>query len=122
MKAELIAPCGMNCRICIAFFGYTMSGKKRKMKCVGFSASEKSCEHLKKYCNKLTDKKIEYCYQCDTFPCDRLQRLDQKYRERFDMSMIDNLIEIKESGMEKFLQKQEKKIQLSKMCKSDLCS
>jgi hypothetical protein len=28
---ELIAPCGMNCGICVAFFGYTMSGNKRKV-------------------------------------------------------------------------------------------
>jgi len=24
---RLIAPCGMNCRICLGFFGYTVSGK-----------------------------------------------------------------------------------------------
>jgi hypothetical protein len=28
LNEKLIAPCGMNCGICIAFFGYTMSGKK----------------------------------------------------------------------------------------------
>jgi hypothetical protein len=27
---ELIAPCGMNCRICLGYFGYTSTGKKRK--------------------------------------------------------------------------------------------
>jgi hypothetical protein len=48
MKTELITPCGMNCRICIAFFGYTMNGKKRKMKCIGCKPSDKSCAHLKK--------------------------------------------------------------------------
>ena len=37
IKPELIAPCGMNCSICVAYFGYTMSGKKRKMDCPGWS-------------------------------------------------------------------------------------
>lgn len=30
MKKELIAPCGMNCALCVSYFGYTMSGKERK--------------------------------------------------------------------------------------------
>jgi hypothetical protein len=64
---------------------------------------------LKKYCKKLTKKEVEYCYQCSDFPCKQLQKLENKYRERFDMSMIDNLRYIKENGMEKFLQKQEEK-------------
>ena len=120
MKTELIAPCGMNCRICIVFFGYTMSGKKRKMKCIGCKPTGKSCAHLKKYCKKLTKKEIEYCHQCSDFPCKQLQKLDNKYRERFDMSMIDNLKDIKENGMKKFLQKQEEKYKCPK-CGGVIC-
>ena len=104
---ELIAPCGMNCRICIGFFGYTMSGKKRKMQCIGCNPSGKSCAHLKKYCEKLKKKEIEYCYECIDFPCERLQKLDMKYRERFDMSTVANLEYIRDKGMKKFLQEQE---------------
>jgi hypothetical protein len=108
MKTELIAPCGMNCAICLSYFGYLMNGKKRKMKCTGCNLSGKSCAHLKKYCKKLTKKEIEYCYQCNDFPCNQLQYLDKRYRERFNMSMIDNLVYIQENGMKKFLQQQEK--------------
>ena len=120
MRPELITPCGMNCRICIAFFGYTMSGNKRKMKCIGCKQSGKSCAHLKKYCKKLTKKEIEYCYQCNDFPCKQLQKLDSKYRERFNMSMIDNLEYIKENGMENFLKKQEEKYRCLK-CNGVIC-
>lgn len=109
MRTDLIAPCGMNCSICIGFFGYTMSGKQRKIKCIGCKPSGKSCAHLKKYCKKLTSNEIEYCYQCSDFPCKQLQKLDNNYRERFDMSMVENLAFIKENGMEPFLQKQEEK-------------
>jgi len=30
MQEELVAPCGMNCNVCIGYFGYTMNGNKRK--------------------------------------------------------------------------------------------
>ncbi len=108
-KEELVAPCGMNCRICIAFFGYTMSGNKRKMTCPGCKSKDKSCAHLKKYCEKLLKKEVAYCYECNDFPCAPIKRLDTKYRSRFDYSTIENLEYIKKKGMIKFLQKEEDK-------------
>ena len=106
---ELIAPCGMNCGICVGFFGYTMSGNKRKMECIGCKPSDKSCAHIKKYCKKLLKKEVVYCYECEDFPCKHIQRLDTKYRQRFDYSTIENLEYIKEKGMKEFLKKQEEK-------------
>lgn len=106
---KLIAPCGMNCRICIGFLGYTMNGKKRKIKCIGCKPRDKSCAFLKKFCKKLTKKEIEYCYECIDFPCIHLEKLDQSYQKRFKMSMIGNLRMIKKQGMDAFLKEQEKK-------------
>ena len=106
---NLIAACGMNCRICIGYFGYTMSGKKRKMKCIGCKPRDKSCAFLKKYCKKLTKKEIEYCYECSDFPCSHLEKMDKGYRERYNMSMIENLEYIRDNGMIDFLKQQEKK-------------
>ena len=120
MREELIAPCGMNCAICIAFFGYTMSGKKRKHPCSGCWSRERPCAFIKKKCKKLTSNQIQYCFECNDFPCEQLQKLDTKYRERFDMSMIANLRYIKENGMEKFLQKQEEKYKCPK-CGGIIC-
>ena len=117
---ELIAPCGMNCGICIGFFGYTMSGEKRKITCIGCKPRDKSCAHLKKFCEKLTKNEFEYCYECIDFPCKPLQKLDNKYRNRFNMSMIENLEYIKEKGMNKFLQEQEKKYTCP-ICQGIIC-
>ena len=86
-----------------------MSGKQRKMKCIGCNPSGKSCAHLKKYCEKLRKKEIAYCYECKDFPCERLQKLDMAYRRRFDMSMVANLEYIRGNGMKKFLQEQEER-------------
>ena len=109
MNQELIAPCGMNCGICIGFFGYTMTGTKRKKQCIGCIPSGKSCAHLKKYCEKLRKKEIDYCYVCTDFPCKKLQRLDTIYRERFNMSTVANLEYIRDKGMKMFLKEQEKR-------------
>jgi predicted enzyme related to lactoylglutathione lyase len=108
---NLIAACGMNCRICIGYFGYTVSGKRRKMKCIGCKPRDKSCAFLKKYCKKLTKKEIEYCYECSDFPCFQLEKIDKGYRERYNMSMIENLENIRDNGMDDFLKKQEIKYQ-----------
>ena len=119
-STELIAPCGMNCRICIGYFGYTMSGEKRKMQCIGCNPSGKSCAHLKKYCAKLKKKEIEYCYECLDFPCEQLQKLDMKYRKRFDYSTVANLEYIRDKGMKKFLQEQEERYKCPS-CQGVIC-
>jgi len=108
---DLIAACGMNCRICIGYFGYTMNGKRRKMKCIGCRPRDKSCAFLKKYCKILINKEVEYCYECPDFPCTHLEKLDTGYKERYHMSMIENLKYIRDHGIDEFLKQQEKKYQ-----------
>ncbi len=109
VKKDLIAPCGMNCRICVGYFGYTMGGKKRKVNCIGCKPRDKSCAFLKKYCKKLTKREVEYCYECDDFPCSHLEGLDNVYRERYNMSMIENLEYIRDNGMGGFLKQQKER-------------
>ena len=107
MRKESIAPCGMNCELCVSFFGYTMNGEKRKNPCTGCRSREKNCAFLKKKCDKLSEKVIEYCFECSEFPCENLEKLDSRYREKYDMSMIKNLEFIEDNGIEDFLKKQE---------------
>lgn len=106
---ELIAPCGMNCSICVSYFGYTMSDKKRKMKCPGCIPRGKHCSWIKQKCKKLAKHELDYCYECGDFPCYALEQLDKSYRQKYNMSMIENLNYIKEQGIEKFLQQQREK-------------
>ncbi|MFO7791686.1 MAG: DUF3795 domain-containing protein [Candidatus Saliniplasma sp.] len=109
MREELIAPCGMNCAVCVSHFGYTMAGKKRKSRCPGCKSRDKGCSFLKKYCEKLSDRTVEFCFECGEFPCEPLERLDNSYREKYGMSMIKNLRSIKKNGMDRFLKEQEEK-------------
>jgi hypothetical protein len=45
---------------------------------------------------------------CDGFPCDNLRRLDERYRTRYDMSLIGNLLEIRDKGLESYISEQRK--------------
>ena len=109
MESELIAPCGMNCSICVAYFGYNMNGTRRKITCPGCIPRNKSCAFLKKYCKLLAKNQVRFCSECGDFPCEHLMKLDKKYRERYNMSMIENLNFIKNNGMKKFLKQQAEK-------------
>ena len=98
MKADLIAPCGMNCRLC---YGYI----RPKGKCLGCSAPKeskpKSCTNCKiVVCEKRTQNGWVTCASCDT-PCRRLKELDKRYRTKYHMSMMDNLTFIRKHGMER---------------------
>jgi len=93
----LIAPCGMNCTICRS---YLLS------KCTGCRIRNKKCAFIKKRCEdnlKLLKGEVEYCFECQCFPCEVLRKLDHSYHERYGMSMIDNLRLIKEKGMYQFI-------------------
>ena len=53
---DLIATCGMNCGICVSYFGYAMDGNKRKLTCIGCRPRDKNCAFVKKRCEKLSNK------------------------------------------------------------------
>lgn len=93
---ELIAPCGMNCTICRDYL---------LAKCTGCRIRNKKCAFIKKRCEdnlKLLKGEVDYCFECQCFPCEALRKLDHKYHERYGMSMIDNLRIIKVEGIHQF--------------------
>ncbi len=109
LASELIAPCGMNCGICVSFLGYTIEGKKRKHVCVSCRSRSHQCAFLKQRCDKLAAKHIEYCFECTDFPCANLRALDKRYRYKYGMSMIENLKYIKAKGIERFLKNEQER-------------
>ena len=100
---ELIAPCGMNCGVCRAYL-------RDKNHCSGcnFNPTLTSCLKCKiRNCDK---RKGNFCSpDCDEFPCKRLKDLDKRYSEKYDMSEIENLECIRDNGIDKFIDRQEKK-------------
>ena len=130
MKSELIAPCGINCTTCVAYFGYTMSGAKRKHSCPGCRSGKqeggaqrlqrKSCAFLKKHCAHLANDNIRFCFECTDYPCIHLRKLDDRYRKNYKMSLIENLNFIRDNGMEKFLNNQKERYRCPS-CGATIC-
>jgi hypothetical protein len=96
-----IAPCGMNCGVCIAY----LRDKNRCPGCKGDSDTKSPhCVQCSiKNCGKLKASGGKYCFSCGEFPCKRLRHLDQRYRTKYGMSMIDNLRSIEKDGINTFV-------------------
>ncbi len=104
LKPELIAPCGMNCAICLAYL-------RPQKKCPGCREDDpdkaKSCRScIISTCPMINENSSHFCYECIKMPCRRLKQLDTRYRTKYGMSMIENLTEIQERGMDAFLSHQ----------------
>jgi len=97
----MIAPCGMNCGTCIGY----LREKNRCPGCRIFSEDKQvsiqrciipRCEHLG---NTVSG----FCYECVKFPCQRVKNLDKRYRLKYRTSFIENLLMIRDKGIEVFL-------------------
>lgn len=120
MRKELVSPCGISCETCVSYLGYTMEGKPRKHPCEGCRIKDKECAFLKRDCEKLSDKRVEYCFECEDFPCEDLKKLDERYRGKYGSSLIGNLEFIEENGIEEFLRKQEEEFRCP-TCGGTIC-
>ena len=107
IDAGLIAPCGMNCGLCMAY-------GRDKNACPGCRADDSGKSQTVvtcriKNCVKLAKRKARYCIGCDTLPCDRLKHLDKRYRTKYGMSMIENLTRIRELGIRQFIRNEKER-------------
>lgn len=104
INQDLIAPCGMNCAICMAHL-------RKNNPCHGCNNAD--CNKPKTRVNcKIRNCQLregKFCFDCPKFPCDRLKHLDSRYRQKYGMSEIENLNKIKTEGMEKFLESEQQK-------------
>lgn len=119
-ESVLIAPCGMNCSLCLGY-------QREKNHCEGCRNEEnikyktKGCANcVIKNCKLLKETKSSFCYECTKFPCTRLKQLDKRYRTRYNMSMIENLENIKKNGIKDFVKQQNIKYKCSK-CNGLIC-
>ena len=104
MTAELIAPCGMNCRLCYAYI-------REKKPCAGCRGDDENKPYhctvcTIKNCETIKSAKSGLCFECEK-KCRRLKQLDKRYREKYHMSMLDNLAYIRDDGMASFLEREE---------------
>jgi hypothetical protein len=122
-ETSLIAPCGMNCSLCVAYqaekYDINTQGFRRKY-CPGCLPRGKNCLHMGDQCALLRDGRVRFCFECASFPCKRLKVLDKRYRIKYHMSMIENLSYIQENGMDAFLRQQAERWKCAK-CDEKIC-
>ncbi|HER23748.1 MAG TPA: DUF3795 domain-containing protein [Candidatus Atribacteria bacterium] len=129
MDEKLIAPCGMNCGVCISYLAMKNDLNRQGFKrfyCEGCLPRGKNCLHMGNRCEALRKGLVRFCYECENFPCTRLKALDKRYRTKYHMSMIENLEFIKKHGIKRFLEKEEVKWRCSECgeviyCHNGLC-
>lgn len=103
----LIAPCGMNCRLCRAY-------TRQKNRCPGCRSDDSDKPKTRvicriKTCDRIAKGKAKYCFGCKSFPCDALRHMDKRYRTKYGMSMIENLMSIEKSGVRQFVRDEKEK-------------
>lgn len=99
--SELIAPCGINCGVCLGYL-------REKNKCSGcrsfcINKPEYCISCRIKNCEKLSSSASGFCYDCNKFPCTRIKQLEKRYRLRYNMSIFQNFENIKTLGLDAFV-------------------
>ena len=102
LAPELIATCGIDCGVCIAHL-------RPRNRCAGCNADEASRIHhctvcLIKNCDEIVAGERAFCFECPTYPCVRLRKLDKRYRTSYHMSVLENLDRIRDVGLESFVE------------------
>lgn len=96
------APCGVNCFFCSAHL-------RTKKPCQGCMTNNENKTARSKNCHRKNcakNKNLDLCVECDEFPCKSIKRLDKSYRERYDISLIENSKTIKDKGPDYFFEQE----------------
>jgi hypothetical protein len=126
---NLTAPCGKDCFNCPLYIGEENKANRRqffeKNKLTEDKFQCKGCRNNNGYCLSLEilgidpncktykcvqSKKVEFCFECDEFPCFRLQPLADRSERVPHGLKIYNLCMIKRMGVEKWASEYSKKI------------
>ena len=101
LSAIHIAPCGMNCALCIGF-------QREKRNCQGCNINDPNKPNYCRTCSAVvcSKRKGDLCFDCEDLPCRRIKQLEKRYSSKYHMSMMENLEFIRERGMEEFLERE----------------
>lgn len=117
ISEELIAPCGMNCAICSSYLAYV--NNINRSQCAGCRPSNKKCSYLFDKCSGINNAlegnaTAPFCFECGQYPCKQINRMDDRYRNNYKMSVKNNLEYINENGTGEFIKAQYREYHCSK--------
>ena len=104
-KAEMVAPCGLDCNIC-------SQALIPMNPCPGCNGPDKNKpEFCAKYCGIILCRKrrengYTYCDECPDYPCEDVMEKENRYTTKYPHreSPLENLRMIREHGIEVFLE------------------
>ncbi|MFW9821313.1 MAG: DUF3795 domain-containing protein [Candidatus Thorarchaeota archaeon] len=120
---NLAAPCGIYCGACRQYLLLKkdlLEERGYKMGCKGCRIRNKNCAFIRRDCPTLRMNEVNYCFECEQFPCQNLQKIDSQYRERWSVNMIENLRRIKELGVKQWI-KEQRKLYTCPRCEGEIC-
>lgn len=80
VNINLAAPCGIYCGICrqnLALKKEKLEEKGLKWGCQGCRIRNKNCTFIRRDCDLLRKNKIDFCYECEDFACQNLEKIDR---------------------------------------------
>ena len=115
---HLTAPCGLDCFNCSMYLARNDKGLRSKIaQNLGISESDAWCKGCRDHGGRIpalgmtrpcsvyrciTQKGLDFCYECDEFPCDHLHPYADKASVLPHNTKIFNLCLIKKMGLEKW--------------------
>lgn len=99
-KNQLFSLCGLNCGLCPMFLGNH---------CGGCGKGNQSCKIAR--CS-LEHGKVEYCFACENYPCERYQHIDEYDSFITHRHRITDLDRAQRIGIEKYNLEQQEKMQI----------
>lgn len=99
-KNQLLSLCGLNCGLCPMLLG---------SHCGGCGNGNQSCKIAR--CS-LEHGKIEYCYECGDYPCERYQHIEEYDSFVTHQRQTSDLERAQSIGVEQYNLEQQEKIQI----------
>lgn len=115
-RLGLVAPCGIDCGICelslckdnaqLMDLLVSRGIPREKLPCAGCREVEGGCPVIGGKCETyacVSEKNVEFCFQCEGFPCSRLNPAADRANVLPHNTKVFNLCTIKRLGAEGFV-------------------
>lgn len=106
-KNQLLSLCGLNCGLCPMYLGNY---------CGGCGNGNQSCRIAR--CS-LEHGKVEYCYECGQYPCEKYQHIDEYDSFITHRRRKADLEKAQSTGIEQYNSEQREKMQILSRLLSD---
>lgn len=103
IERKYLAPCGINCKLCSRHMD------KKRPPCLGcLSGGSPTSTHCKTCRIKLCafEQSLQYCFECDKFPCKRIKPLEKRYREHYGVLLLEIAQIARRDGVDTLLKQQ----------------